>query len=219
MIDCDKQCIILGAGGHAKVVADTIIRQGIYKLVGFIDNKATNKRIIDEYYVIGDDSFLPQLFTDGVSNIAIGIGFIKPNSFRKQLFIKLSGIGFNLPPIIDDSATVSKYVSVKRGVYIGKKCVVNPNVLIKEGAIINSASIIEHDSVINEYSHVSVSAVICGGCNIGSNTFIGANATVIQGINIAPNCLIGAGAIITKDIELPGSIVVGNNRLVGLRDE
>ena len=115
-------------------------------------------------------------------------------------FIPVKNIGFGIPIIIDDTATVERNVTIGEGTYIGKGSVINTDAYIGKMCIVNTGAIIEHESRINDYTHVAVGAVLCGGVQVGRMSLIGANATVIQNLKIGNRCIVGAGTVITKNM-------------------
>lgn len=194
-----QKIILLGSGGHAKSVVDTIVKLQSWELVGFLDKNLNTK--YRNYEVIGNDSDLQQLFKTGIKNAFISIGFLGKSNLRNNLYQYVKNLNFGLPVIIDPSAIVADDVTVGEGVYIGKKAVINSDSNIEKMCIINTNAVIEHECKIGEFTHISVSATICGGVVIGKNTFVGANATVVQGVTIGDNVIVGAGTTVLKNIK------------------
>ena len=207
MKDNKKKILILGCGGHARVITDSIIETGVYELVGYVDNKEAGQ-VYREYSVIGTDSNLGELYDQGITCAAMGIGFIGKSVLREKLYEKLKSIGFEIPAIIDSTAIVAADVLVGEGSYIGKRTVVNSNAVIGDMCIINTGSIVEHDSKIHEFSHIAIGASIGGGVTVERASLIGAGAVILPGVNVGENVIIGAGAVVNKDVE-NGVTVVG----------
>ena len=194
-----EQILILGNGGHAASLADTIERAYEYRIAGYIVNSGGSHRA--DYPIIGTDEDLEYLFRQGIHNAAIGVGYLGQSDVRARLYEKLKRAGFCLPVICDPSAVISRHVAIKEGTFIGKGAIVNTESTIGKMCIINSGAIIEHNCRIGDYSHISVGSVLCGGVGIGEAVFVGANATVIQEKVIGKNCIIGAGTTIRKNME------------------
>lgn len=187
-----EDIILVGFGGHAKSVADTIETLGQYRIVGYTDvqEAATN------YKYLGTDDCLKQLFDGGISNAIVSVGYMGNGCIRERLYDCLIKIGFQLPIIIDPSAIVSDKAIIEEGVFVGKGAVINSEATVKKMAIINTKAIIEHESVIGEFSHVAVGAVVCGQVNVGKRVLVGANSTIIQNQTIMDEKIVPAGGVI-----------------------
>lgn len=197
-----KKIIILGAGGHAKSVCDTLLAlKEEYQIEGFVDGKKGDGYIYAGISVIGSDDNLEQFYDSGIHYAIVGVGFLGKGHLRNELTKKLKRIGFFLPIIIDPTAIVSESVKVGEGTFVGKRAVVNAGVRIGKHCILNSCSLIEHDCSISDYTHIAVSACVCGGASIGKECLIGANATIIQGVQIADHTVIPAGSVVRRDIK------------------
>ena len=196
-----EDIILLGLGGHAHSVVDSIEQTGQYHIIGFLDTEEMQKKSFRNYYVLDTDAALDKYYADGIRNAFVTIGFLGHGNIRNRLYQQLRKIGYRIPNIIDKSATVASDVRLEDGIFIGKKAVVNANAYIQEMCIINTGAIIEHDCNVEAFSHISVSSVLCGEVSVGKSTLVGASATVIQGKRIGNNCIIGAGTIIRKNIE------------------
>lgn len=200
-----EDIVLIGGGGHALSVADTIINEGKYKIVGYTDMVDVHSPL----RYLGTDEILECLLDRGIINAAITVGYLGKSSIRDRLYYTAKQAGFRLPKIIDPSAVVSDLADVGEGVFVGKKAVVNAGAKIGKMCIINTGAIIEHNNQIGEYSHIAVGATLCGDVRVGEHTLIGANSTIIQGVHIGMNAIIGAGSIVIGD-------VLDNSRVIGV---
>lgn len=203
-----RDIVLLGCGGHAKSVVDTIESKNQYNIKGFIAPMRIGEVIYKNYKIIGTDDDLAEIFYEGIKYAFVCVGFIGNSNLRQVLYKTLKKIGYSIPNIIDKSAVIASDVVIEEGVFIGKNAVVNSNTFIKKMSIINTGAIIEHDNFVNEFSHISVGSILCGNVKIGENTFVGAGATVIQEIEIGDNCIIGAGSVICNSVP-SNNLVVG----------
>lgn len=203
-----EKIALVGAGGHAKTIVDTIEYLGKYEIAGFITPSDIGKELYRGYRVIGHDDEMNKIYASGVQNAVIAIGFMGKTGLRNEIYEKLKIAGFYLPVIIDPSAIVAKDAKVDEGAYIGRRVVINADAHIGKACIINTGAIVEHECMVGDFSHVAVAATLCGQARIGENTFIGANATVLQCCKIGNNCIVGAGSVVTKDI-IVSSISMG----------
>ncbi len=196
-----EDIILLGLGGHAHSVTDSIEQTGKYNIIGFLDTEEMLGKRFRDYCVLGTDDALGKYFDKGIKNAFVTIGFLGKGNIRNQLYKQLKNIGYLVPDIIDGSAVVSENAELGDGVFVGKNAVINANAKIGEMCIINTGAIVEHDCTIGKFSHIAVGSVICGGVSVGEQTMIGANATVIQEKEIGSHCVIGAGTIVSKNIQ------------------
>lgn len=196
-----EDIILLGLGGHAHSVADSIEQAGKYNIIGFLDTEEMQGKHFRDYQVLGTDNMMQEYFDRGIRNAFITIGFMGHGNIRNQLYKQLKDIGYTMPNIIDGTAAVSKNAGLEDGIFIGKKAAVNAGAKIGKMCIINTGAIVEHDCTVGAFSHIAVGSVLCGGVSVGEQTLIGANATVIQERRIGNCCIIGAGTIISRDIQ------------------
>ena len=196
-----ESIILLGIGGHAHSIVDSIESSNEYIICGFLD---VPKRIGEQYRgyeVIGTDDLLESCFQRGIRNAFVSIGYLGTGNIRNNLYERLKAMGFHLPNIIDRTAVIAKDVVMGEGNFVGKEAIINSAAKIGNMCIINTGAIVEHDCKVGDFSHVSVGSVLCGDVHVGQSSFIGANATVIQGKNIGDNCIVGAGTTIRKDMK------------------
>lgn len=196
-----EKIVLLGFGGHAKSIIDTIETLKKYEIVGISDVVEKQGERYRKYSVAYQDEQLEYLFDAGIKNLFISVGYMGNSHIRNELFLLAKKIGYSFPPIIDPTAIVAKDVIIEEGVFIGKSAIVNADAKIHKMAIINTGSIIEHESEIGDFTHIAVGTVICGQANIGNNSFVGSNATIIQNIQVGNDVIIGAGCVVRKNLE------------------
>lgn len=194
-----EDIILLGLGGHAHSVVDSIER-GRYNITGFLDTEDMQGKHYRDYKVLDTDDALEKYYEKGIRNAFITIGFMGCGDTRNRLYRRLKDIGYTLPNIIDNTAVVSENAELEDGIFVGKKAVINAGAKIGRMCIINTGAIVEHDCVVGAFSHIAVGSVLCGGVSVGEQTLIGANATVIQERKIGSRCIIGAGMTIKKNV-------------------
>jgi UDP-perosamine 4-acetyltransferase len=204
-----EKIIILGGGGHAKVLIEIIRLTGKYEIAGILDAGFDKGFEIFGVPVIGKDDLLPGIFErDRIKNACIGVGSARDNSRRKALYEKVRQLGFSVPSLVHPRAIVSASSKISRGAQLMANAIIQPCSFIGENTIINTGAIVEHDCNIGKHIHVCPGAVLSGECIVGKETFIGAGATVINGIKIGKNVTIGAGSVVINDIAA-GSVVKG----------
>lgn len=200
-----EDVIIIGAGGHAKVIADIIHKSGD-NVLGFLDDTKEKGNIIIKdinLKVIGkvDECVRISKINSNVKFI-IAIG---NNQIRKQISERYKDIEYYTA--IHPSAQISLDVEIKEGTAIMANACINTSAKIGKHCIINTGAIVEHDNQIENYVHISPNGTCCGTVKIGELTHIGAGAIVKNNINITSECVIGAGAIVVKDIKEKGTYI------------
>ncbi|UCH46057.1 MAG: acetyltransferase [Nitrospiraceae bacterium] len=202
--------ILLGIGGHARVLIEIIRLEGKYAIAGVLTPGFEAGETVSGITVIGDDELLPGLLEKGIKNACIAVGSIRDNSKRKDLYESARRAGLHVPALVHPLAILScTDTNILEGVQIMAGSVVQTGVIIGENTIINTGAVVEHDCVIGRNVHICPGAVVCGGSTVGENSFIGAGATVIQGIEIGSDAVIGAGTVVTKNV-VDGLLVRGS---------
>lgn len=197
-----KKVVIIGAGGHAKVIADIVIKSQD-TLLGFLDdNLEKGKKVICDYCVLGKISKCIALQEqDKYIEFIIAIG---NNSIRKDISNKYK---LNYYTAIHPSAQIGLETTMEEGTAIMANACINSSAKIGKHCIINTGAIIEHDNIIEDYVHISPQVALGGTIKVGENTHVGIGATVKNNLEICKNCTIGAGAVVVKNIEGEGTYV------------
>jgi len=204
--------IIIGAGGHASVVADTLRACGD-SILGFTDIKIQpGTPIIGNICVLGTDDLLSEYDPQEIK-VAIGIGYLPGQNHRRKIFHALKDQNHIIKSLIHPSAIIGQQVDLQEGSQVMAGTVVQPRATIGKNVIINTGARIDHDSTIGDHSHIAPGVTVCGDVSIGRNCFVGAGATIIHGINIGENAIIAAGVTAYKDI-LPEQVYVGRKNIV-----
>jgi len=184
--------VIIGAGGHGKVVAD-IAKLNCYEYIIFLDDNKNIKKC-GNYDVVGSISDIKK-YTEYDFFVAIG-----NSAIRKRIQDKLE----NLVTLIHPNAIIAENVSIGQGSVVMAGAVINSDTVIGSGCIVNTCASIDHDCRVEDFVHCSVGSHICGTVCIGHGTCVGAGAIIINNIDICPECVIGAGAVVTQKINCRG---------------
>jgi len=193
-----KSVIIVGVGGHGRVVADIVCSSGD-RVIGFLDDAPKADTILG-FPVLGRCAdyvkFPDAEFIIGIGNTAV----------RERLAAEMEGVKWYTA--VHPQAVVSRFgTRIGGGTVIMANAVVNPGTTIGMHCIINSAAVVEHDNWIDDYAHVSVGAKLAGTVHIGKRTWIGIGAVVINDTSVCADCMIGAGGVVTQSIAKPGTYV------------
>jgi len=199
--------IIIGGGGHAKVIINTLKKINKYDIMGYVSDENTGKILGINY--IGNDDCLTELYNNKIKTAALGIGQVMLSSKRLDVVISLKKIGFYLPSLVSPDAIINSDVYIGEGTQILDGVIINSGTQIGNFSIINTNATIEHDCIVGDYCHIATRATLSGGVEVGDFSMIGSNAVIVQYKKISANTLIGSGGVVIKDIIEPG-IYVGN---------
>ena len=203
-----KRILVIGGGGHAKVVLDAL-RGRSYDIVGILEsNKDKIGSCVCGVPIIGTDEDAVRYFEEGVTHAVVAIGHLGNGAARMHCIQHLQEIGFQMDPIVHKKAIVSPYATIGDGTVVLAGAIVNAGSCIGNHCIINTGAIIEHDVIVGENVHVAPRATISGGSIIGDGTLIGMGSCVIQGRVIGRNCIVGAGSVVIRDVA-NGTTVIG----------
>lgn len=187
--------IIIGAGGHGKVIADNALKNG-YTDICFVDDHAVDDCM--GFPVVGKTAIVPEL-DDGNTDFIIGIG---NNETRKRIAEQYD---VNWTALIHPSAQIGTDVSIGKGTVVMARAIINAGARIGSHCIINTGAIVEHDNRIADFVHISPGAALAGSVCIGEGTHIGIGSAVSNNVEICDQCIIGAGAVVVKDIGSRGT--------------
>ena len=191
-----QEIVIIGAGGHGRVISDIIEKYGD-KVYGYLDDG--NVKECGKYPVLGKVELADKLF-DKKFIIAVGNNITRKNIYKKYPHL-------NYYTAIHPDAVIANDAKIGAGTCVMASAVINANAVIGNQCIINTASVVEHDNCISDYVHISPHATLCGTVNVGALTHIGAGAIIINNTSVCDGCVIGAGAVVTNNINVSGVYV------------
>jgi sugar O-acyltransferase (sialic acid O-acetyltransferase NeuD family) len=189
---------VIGAGGHAMVVASALIAAG-QEVAGFFDDSPSLwNTLILNLPVLGAISLLG---SKGYTRAILGIG---DNKARKTL---AEQIHVNWVTAIHPFAWVHPEVALGPGTVVCAGAVVQPGARIGSHVVINTRSSVDHHATVGDYSHLAV-AHLAGGASVAEGVFMALGSIVLPKIEVGAWATVGAGAVVTKAVE-PGVTVVG----------
>lgn len=169
-----QEVILIGAGGHAKVVSEIALTSG-FKIKGYLDIKPSSWLDVP----LLTEDIAKNCFAKGMCWV-MGLGGQSIESIKKRQILFEQYLKQGVPrTLIHDRAIVSDSASIGRGTLVGAGAIIQPMAEIGQGVIINTRSVVEHDCVIGEGSHIAPGAIVLGGVEIGKNCVIGAGAVVL----------------------------------------
>lgn len=192
-----RDLVILGGGGHAKVVIDMARRLGAWRIAGVLDDApGVAGTMVLGCPVLGGTERLRD-FAGGYAAFVVAIG---ANAVRQRLQERATASGLHAAALIHPAAIVADSAVVAPGAVVMAGAVINADAKIGDGAIVNTGALIDHDCCLREYSHVAPGAALCGAVTVGARTLVGVGASVIPGISIGDDCVIGAGSAVVHPV-------------------
>ena len=202
--------IILGAGGHASVVADSLSRQG-RDIIAFVSPKpARNPRAFGNARHLKDEQELLSEHDPSEVYLVNGIGPQPHCELHAELFDTLTKHGYHFPSIIDPLAHIGAHCEIQEGAQIMAGAIIQPFTKIGKNTLVNTGATIEHDCEIGDHNHIAPGAVVCGGVKSGERVFIGAGANIIPNITIGSKSVIGAGTTIVRPVSEKATLYTKN---------
>jgi sugar O-acyltransferase (sialic acid O-acetyltransferase NeuD family) len=194
--------LIVGAGGHARVLIDIAEKQGRYRVVGLVDEQPhlVGTALLG-YPVLGGSDLLHR--EDVPSHAIVAIGAPEARAAWQE---HLEALGFQLAVLVHPSAQVARDVRLGAGTVLMACTAVNPGSRLGRGVIVNTGASIDHDCEVGDFVHVAPGARLAGGVRVGSRSHIGIGACVIQNVTIGAGAVVGAGAAVVRGV--PGGITV-----------
>lgn len=189
-----EKLIIIGAGGYAKSVLDSIDYYN-YEVEGFID-EFSNKIEHLGYKIISNS--LDEIVDREKYYYFIAIG---NNERRKIWFEKLVNNNLKTMNIVDKSAIISPQAKIGTGNFFGKQSVVNSKAVVGNNCIINTRALIEHGCNIGNHCNISTNTVLNGDVYVGDGSFVGSSSVTLGQLKIGSYSTVGAGAVVIKDVE------------------
>lgn len=200
-----SKLLILGAGGHGKVVADCALATGLYEGIAFLDDvKIIGQVVLNSSPVIGKFSDALN-FVHEYSEAFVALG---NNRTRIELIYNLKRMGFKVPYIIHPAAYVSQFAHIEDGTVIMPGAVVNVDAWIGAGGIINTGASVDHDCRIGIGVHLSPGARLGGTVVVGDSTWVCIGASIANNVRVGEGSVVAAGAVVIKDVG-DGVLVAG----------
>ena len=195
-----EKIILIGGGGHGKVVIDAIKKSDEFAIYGIVDTIIPKGKSVLGIDVLGNYDVLNDIRKKGIKNAFISFGSIGDCSARIEVYKRLKELGFNLPFVVHPSAIIGSGVTFKEGAFVAAGAVINPESKIGKNAIINTSASVDHDCVIGDYVHVAPGVTLSGKVKIGDETHVGVGAAVIQHLVIGKKCMLKANGLVSKNM-------------------
>ncbi|MGG1518932.1 acetyltransferase [Paenibacillus oryzisoli] len=191
-----KNVILIGYGGHAKVIHEILKKRSDIHILGYIDNQ--DKGVPLKW--LGDDEKIKGVETDSLF-LVLGIGYSPNSRKREKLYRYYKEKGYSFLSVIHDQATISEEAVLGEGVQIMAGAIIQPGVSILENVLVNTGAIIDHESRVHAHVHIAPRATLCGNVVINESVYVGAGAVIIQNIMVGQDSVIAAGATVVRNVE------------------
>lgn len=193
--------LLLGAGGHARVVAETVLLSDRYSRIAFLDDICIGQAQLPDqlgFPVIGPlaaalDPQIRQQFSAAL--VAIGNA-----ALRLQWLQRLAAVGYEIPVVIHPTAWLSPSAQLGNGAVVFAQAVIQAQCVIGSGAILNTSCSVDHDAQLGDGVHICPGARLAGEVQVGDRSWIGIGASVIEQIQIGADVTVGAGAAVVCDL-------------------
>ena len=198
--------VIIGAGGHGRVVLDILSAAGGHSVVGFLDaDPSLRGASVGGVPVLGPVNLLAKLWQQKVRHGIVAIG---DNRTRRRYGDQLRQQGFALINAIHPSAVVSSSAKLGKNVVVAAQAAVCAEACIDDFAIINTGAIVDHECRVGAGAHITPGVRLAGRVQVGEEAFVGLGANVIQCLSIGRGAIVGAGAVVIRDVP-DGATAVG----------
>lgn len=194
--------LVVGAGGHGKVVADAAMLMKCWDSIAFADDDRGLRPAPFGLPVVGAVSECERI-GKRFDAVAIGIG---DNEIRASLFERLRANGLEMPVIVHPAACISPFSSVGAGTVVFAQAVINPGAVLGNACVLNTAATVDHDCQIADAVHISPGAHLAGNVSVGDRAWIGIGACVRQGLTIGARAMVGAGSVVVANVPAAATV-------------
>jgi sugar O-acyltransferase (sialic acid O-acetyltransferase NeuD family) len=202
MPDSAHPFVVIGGGGHAKVVLSILRKFPERRILGYTD--MTDRGVILGAPYLGSDHDLASRAASGGFDGVLGVGQVGTGQKRRAIWSELRELALDFPPLISPHAVLNLEGMVGEASVVMDGAIIASGASLGRGVIANTNCTVEHDSLVSDWAHIGPGATLSGGVTVGRFSMIGAGATVIEGIKIAESCLVGAGATVVNDLTEAG---------------
>jgi acetyltransferase EpsM len=198
--------LLVGAGGHALVVADICRSQRRagqdVEFVGYVDDRVAELRTSRGDDILGTIAEWPAVVHD-VLIVSIG-----DNRLRRSLFETAAANGARFATAIHPAATIAQDACIGPGTMICAGVVIGTQASIGANIIVNTSASVDHHCRVADHAHIAPGVRLGGEVQVGEGALVGIGATVLPGKKIGEWATVGAGAVVIDNVS-PGTTVVG----------
>lgn len=195
--------VIIGGGGHAKVVIEALRAAGFPPPLGIVDPSPPAPSVLG-VPVLGGDEVLGRLRAGGAGDAVVAVG---NNRARQGAGERLLAMGFALPPVLHPAAQLSPSAVLEDGVVVMARACIGPEARIGRLVIVNTGAVVEHDNRLGPAAHVAPGCALAGHVVVGERALVGVGSAVRPGVAIGADAVVGAGSAVVRDV--PAGVRVG----------
>lgn len=203
-----RSCVVVGAGGHARVVIDALRAAGLAEPIAVVAPDEPPGGMLDGVPWHGDDAVLPTLAAQGGVAFCLGVGATGDNSRRAQLFELAASAGLAPLTVVHPAAHVSGTAQLGAGVFVAAGATVGPAATLGVNVIVNTGAVVDHDCEIGDHVHIATGACLAGGVRVAELAHVGAGSVIREGLSVGGGAVVGAGGAVIRDVAA-GTTVVG----------
>lgn len=201
-----KPVIIIGGGGHARVLLDAL-RLNDISILGFTDpNTASSSFSVLGVPFLGGDTSILQ-FNPMEVELVNAVGSVGSTELRKQIYLKFRSKGYSFATVIHPSAIISQDTSLSDGVQVMAGAIIQAGCRVGSNTIINTRASVDHDCILSDHVHVAPGAILSGNVQLCKGVHVGCGATIIQQICVNENSIVGAGAVVLRDVDANRTVI------------
>ena len=193
-----KPVIVMGAGGHAKVLVDAL-RLSNREILGFVTPDLEVGENFCGKKVLGNDSEIDNYSPNDIE-LVNGIGSLPRKNLRWKVAGKMRQKGYYFSSVIHPSAIIATNVRIGKGVQVMAGAIIQADTSVGDDSIVNTGVLLDHDCNIAENCHLAPGVVCSGGVEVGRMSHLGTGTIVIQNISIGENCTLAAGSVVYENV-------------------
>jgi len=202
---CGLRVLIIGAGGHGKVVLDILRAGNLYDPAGFIDaDPALAGIAVGGIKILGAMNILPKMYRQGIRGAVVAIG---DSRARRHCAALLHEQGIELVNAVHPTAFVSPTATLGKGVIVAAQAAISTEGRVDDLVIINTSAVVDHECHIGEAAHICPGVHLAGRVSVGAGAFVGLGANIIQCLKIGEGATVGAGAVVLEDVPAFSTVV------------
>lgn len=189
--------VVVGAGGHAKVVIATVRAAGGEVMAAYDDDQTRWGQQILGVPIKGPVS--REGIGDAPAIIAIG-----NNRARQSIAARFHAQWVSA---CHPNTTVHPSVCLGPGTVVFAGAVIQPDATLGAHAIVNTAASVDHDCIVGDFVHLGPGVRLCGGVTVDEGALLGVGAGVSPNVEIGAWSTAGAGAVCVIDVARETTVV------------
>lgn len=191
--------VVIGAGGHAQSILDTLTDLSTYRMLGFLDSTKPKDELVSGYPVLGALDDIADLYGNEPFQAVVAIG---DNYQRQRITVQATAHcpDLKFAKLIHPQAMVSRTAEIGEGAIILRGAAVNRGCVIGDGALVNTKASLDHGVSLAAFASVAPGVIVGGDVTIGERSFIGIGSTLVHDISIARDVCVGAGSLVLTSV-------------------